>query len=128
MPAPLDPKLHAQAVADFMTGAGVRAVARKYGISQSTASAWHAEARGVVVQSGVRTEKERDFGGQLLEYLEESLHTLTAHVRLARDPDWFKQQNARDLAIFHGVLVDKTTRILSAYQGAQADDTGGDAA
>lgn len=117
MPAPLSPRLHAQVLADFMAGAGVREVERKYRISRSTASAWHAEARAVV-QTGVRTEKERDLGGQLLDYVEESLITLTAHVRLARDPEWFKKQNAADLAIFHGVLVDKTTRILSAYQGA----------
>ncbi len=120
MPAPLDPRIHAQALADFTTGMGVRAVARRYGISQSTASAWHGEARGTV-QAVVRTQKQHDLGGLVVDYLEEALITLTAHVRLARDQEWFMRQNAADLAIFHGVLVDKTTRILSAMQPGQGD-------
>lgn len=126
MARPIDPSVKAAAMADLATGSGVREVSRKYGVSTGAASSLMAEARGTVQASSVRTEKRRDIGERVLGYLEESLETLTAQVRLARDPNWVHRQTANDLAIFHGVLADKTTRILAALAPVDSEPDGDD--
>ena len=48
--------------------------------------------------------------------LTQSLVTLTVQLEQFGDKDWLATQSAGDLAILHGVIADKTLRLLAAAQ------------
>lgn len=48
--------------------------------------------------------------------LTQSLVTLTIQMELFGDKDWLQNQPAGELAILHGVIADKTLRLLAAAQ------------
>lgn len=116
-----DERTKAAALALLATGASIGAVAREYGVSRRTVTNWR-DAAGMGQVAPVSLEKRADLGEQLYSYLEESIATLVAQLRFARDPDWLARQNAADLAVFMGVTADKTTRLLAAFRPDAAQD------
>ncbi len=104
-----DPEVKAAVVAALLEGQSVSSVAKKYNIPKGTVSGWK-NARGSLK---VATQKNADeIGGLLLGYLEENLKTLRAQAELFRTPKWLMKQNAADAAVLHGVLTDKSMRLL----------------
>lgn len=102
------------------TGASYRSVAREFGISRRALSDWRKAAN--MPPAAVSPQKRADLGEQLYGYLEESIATLVAQLRFARDPQWLARQNAADLAVFMGVTADKTTRLLAAFRPEPAEN------
>ncbi len=119
-----EPAVKAAALAELATGASVAATARKFRIGRSTLAAWR-DAADLPAPTPARQQKRADLGEQLYDYLEESIATLVAQLRFARDPDWLARQNAADLAVFMGVAADKATRLLAAFRPAPDRDEPG---
>ena len=107
------PETKAAVLAALATGESVRCAARRFGISRNTVTAWRAELAGSLV---AEPQKKEALGEQVYGYLEESITTLGAQARFVRDPAWLKQQSAADIAMLHGVMFDKTARLLGALQ------------
>ena len=105
----------AAALAALAIGESVRRVARRLGISRTTATRWR-DAAGLHETIAVVHEKKGAIGEPVSRYLEDSIETLDGQVREMRDPVWLQQQSAAALAMLHGVLFDKTARMLAALQ------------
>ena len=112
---PHSPQTKATALAALATGESVSSVARRLGISRTTATMWR-DAAGLNETTGVVHEKKAAIGEQVYAYLEESIATLDHQVRCMRDEAWLKQQSAAGLAMLHGVLFDKMWRLAAALQ------------
>ena len=104
-----DPEVRAAAMAALLAGQGVNDVARAYRLPPSTVSRWKRNARA---EAG-RTE---EVGDLLLIYLKENLTTLQRQSVFFRDREWLLSQCASDAAVLHGVLADKTIRLLEAME------------
>ena len=105
------PEVKAAVLAALMTGQSVNAAAAEYHLSKSTIAQWRDEPR-----EPVRTQKGAEFGELVADYLRESLITLKTQVVSFRDVAWLLKQPASELAVLHGVVADKTIRILSAIE------------
>ena len=116
---PYEPHVKAAAIAALMAGESPRVVADSHGLPLSTVRKWGVETRRDNLI--VRPEKKAELGELVHGYLEDLLATVAAQARFARDESWLRQQNAGDLAILHGVLVDKAVRILAALEPADGD-------
>lgn len=110
----------AAVLASLSTGGSVRGTAKAHKVSETTVRAWRAEAG--LQPAPLGPQKKADIGEQLYGYLEESIATLVAQLRFARDPNWLARQNAADLAVFMGVTADKATRLLAAFRPAPDSD------
>jgi transposase-like protein len=108
------PEMRAAVLAALLAGQSVNAVATAYHLSRATVKAWRAAAGFAEHSATVSQEKGEDLGGLVTAYLQESLITLQAQAKHFRDPAWLGKQPAAELAVLHGVLADKTLRILTA--------------
>lgn len=88
--------------------------AQEFGIPVGTVKGWAASV-GLTAAVQPRKPENQHLGDLLVDYAREILTTLRVQVEHARDLEWLRQQNAHDLAILHGVLADKTLRLLEAY-------------
>lgn len=109
----------AKVLASIVSGTSVIAAAREFGVPRSTVRTW-CQAAGLSPM--VASEKRRDIGVQIADYLSTGLDTLTAQLRVFGDPDWIKEQPAGELAILHGVISDKLVRVLAGLE--RVDDSG----
>jgi hypothetical protein len=62
----------------------------------------------------VITLKKQRITALMLEYLEANLNALTSQAYVSADPTYINRQPAGELAILHGVLADKSIRLLEA--------------
>lgn len=74
--------------------------------------------------SGCNPKKEA-IGDLLVQYLETNLRTLKAQSEVFADPEWLKEQSASEATMLHGVITDKTVRLLEAM-GPPGGPTEGD--
>lgn len=112
-----------QVVAALLAGQSVAVVAKEYKIPPGTVRSWKSRQKNGESVAVVATEKREHVGELLLNYLEENLKTLKAQSVVFRDEAWLKKQTASDAAVLHGVMTDKSVRLLEAMSGNAADDT-----
>lgn len=110
-----EPEVRAAAMSALLAGQGVSEVAREYRLPESTVSRWKADARR---EAGLTD----DIGELLLGYLRENLQSLRAQVVAFRDPAWLKEQRAGELGVLHGILCDKSIRLLEALDGGPVNN------
>jgi transposase-like protein len=120
-----DPELKAQVMAALLAGQSVSTVSKQYNIPAGTVGRWNAESKDVV--GSLRREKKGAIGDLLLEYLTINLKTLTAQSETFADREWLLAHSPSEAAVLHGVLVDKTVRLLEALSGSPFE-TGSEAA
>ncbi len=101
----------AAVMAELAAGQGVGKVAKDYEIPVGTVKAWKRRTKD---ERPVATEKKEAIGDLLVQYLETNLRTLKAQSEVFADPEWLKKQSASEVAMLHGVLTDKTVRLLEA--------------
>ncbi len=107
----------AEAIAAFFTGESITSVAARMGVPFSTAAGWKNSAN---TAADVIGEQQKDELGELVtEYVREGLSTLRLQAREFSQHGWLERQNAADVAILHGVLADKITRVLSAIHALE---------
>ena len=106
----------AAVMAALLSGQSVSEAARRYNIPKGTVSDWRKQAVGDTVTP---TQKRERIGELVLAYLSTALETLEAQARMFRDEDWLRKQNAADVAVLHGVVTDKSIRLLEALAASQ---------
>lgn len=108
----------AAVLAALLTGQAVPEVARTYHIDPKTVKEWYEAS----TREPVPVQKRPEIGELVAGYLRENLITLTEQAKVFRDAHWLNRQHASEVAVLHGVLADKSYRILEALQ--MAHDTG----
>lgn len=108
----------AAVMAALLAGQSINSVAREYKIPKGTVSDWNRKAHERV---GPEPTQKREIGALLLEYLQTNLATLRKQSEVFSDEKWLKRQSASELAVLHGVLADKTIRLLEAVSVGQEE-------
>ncbi len=106
----------AAVLAALLTGQSVSAVAREYHIGKTTVLAWRQAAGLGPGSTPVGPQKREEIGDLLYAYLRGTLITLAFQQRHFRDLTWLGSQSAGELAVLHGVSMDKVIRLLEALQ------------
>lgn len=108
-------EVKAAALADLaLLGPG--AVATKYGIPIGTIWSWASRTA-----EPLASVKKDHIGALVATYLEANLQALTAQAYVASQPEYINRQSADGLAILHGVMADKSVRLLEALHASQVD-------
>jgi transposase-like protein len=110
---PHSAKVKGAAIASLLTGDTVSEVATKHGLDKSVVSRWKARIPKGELQR-VATKKGEQIDCKIFECAKSNLESLTAQAKTTGDPEWIRQQSAKDLALLHGVMFDKSLRILDA--------------
>jgi transposase-like protein len=111
----------AAVMAALLAGQSVSSAAQEYKIPKGTVSDWRRAATAKIMPEGVveePTQKGTSLDQLLLSYVETNLETLRAQSEFFRGQQWLSRQQASELAVLHGVIADKTIRILEAYGNA----------
>jgi transposase-like protein len=105
----------------LLAGQGVTDVARSFGIPEGTVKSWWSRQRNGENVATVATPKREVIGEMLVGYLEETIATMRAQLKVFADESYIKKQSAADAAVLHGVIADKGFRLLEALDGGNAD-------
>ncbi|MBK7181126.1 MAG: transposase [Chloroflexi bacterium] len=109
----------AAVLAALLAGQSINSVAREYKIPPGTISNW--KNRQGVPKNGIQ-KKVDSIGELLVSYLQTNLKTLQKQAEIFGDETWLKKQTASDAAVLHGVMTDKSVRLLEAMN-ATGDTT-----
>lgn len=109
--------IKAQALAALLAGQTFTEVARVFQVPIGTLKSWK-QRDGAALRPSTdapdASAKREQIGALLLDYLVTTIETLKAQQVVFADADWLKKQSAGELAILHGVSVDKAVRLLEA--------------
>lgn len=106
------------------------AVAAKYGLKRDTVyklrerELSNGPMSALPVSKLVELKKQR-IGALMMEYLEASLNALAAQAYVTSDPNYIVKQPADQLAILHGVIADKSIRLVEALHRSESSDSNG---
>jgi len=118
-----DPEVKAQVMAILLTGQSVSSIAKEYNLPKGTVSSWRKQAeRDALGVESKSTQKSREMGELILQYLEANLDALRMQAIAFQNPEWLHKQNAADAAVLHGVMTDKAVRLLEAMSRDDAND------
>lgn len=124
MAAPHSNEVKAAAVAAVLAGESVSSVAKQFGVSRAAIVEWRDKTGITGEVTPVAQQKKHDLGMQVYGLLEDSIAHLRFQLRVTADEEWIKRQTANDLAIYHGVIADKTVRLLAAFRPPDDDSRG----
>lgn len=110
-------EVRAAVMAALLTGQSVAEIAAQYNIPEGTVKSWKSRQKDSSVAT-VATPKKAEIGDLLLDYLHTMLRALRVQAEHFGDKSWLTKQTAADLAVLHGVSVDKAVRLLEALDGA----------
>jgi transposase-like protein len=110
----------AQALAAIALGQSFTQVAALFSVPIGTLKSW--KQRESLPDASVASIKRDRVGALMMEYLEAALETLKAQQVIFRDETWLKRQSASEVAILHGVTVDKTIRLLEGLADSPEDE------
>lgn len=99
----------ARAAALLASGESVAQTAELTGIAQPNVSA---RIQPIAPRAVMTDDRAEDVAELIQVYIIETLTTLVAHARMARDAEWFGKQTGRDIAIWDGIHLDKIESIL----------------
>lgn len=115
-----DDHTKAAVMAALLAGQSISQVAEQYQIPRGTVAVWSAQTDR---SQPVANTKKAELGDLIVEYLREALTTFAEQQRHFRDKAWLNKQPADQLAVLHGVAVDKAVRLLAALEPEEpADD------
>lgn len=112
-------------MAALLAGQSVSSAASEYKVPKGTVSGWKRVAQKL--DEGGRTwatqkSASESIDALLLSYVKENLVTLREQAIFFRDPEWLKRQEASQVAVLHGVIADKSIRLLEAFGGDSETD------
>lgn len=110
-------EVRAAVMAALMTGQGVSEVAEEYKLSRRSVGRMKA-ALGDELPD-VAQQKKDDLSELILDLVRTNIKTLTLQSVAFRDPAFIRANSAAELATLHGVIADKTIRILAALETAE---------
>lgn len=109
----------AAVIAALLEGQSQAFVAQKYSVPRSTVRGWK---KAYDNQDGGDSAPKKEIGTLLLEYLETNLNTLRVQAQFFTDESWLRKQDAAALATLHGVMTDKSVRLLEAMERNAGND------
>lgn len=108
---PHGPEVRAVVISALMAGQGVSEVAASFNISKATVSRLKKEIDSTTLEHIETVKKEK-----LIDLVESHLiASLRAAIQLAEqanDANWRSKQPASEIAVFYGVLSDKSIRLI----------------
>ena len=122
MGKPLPPETRAAVLAALLEGQNVSQVAREFHIDRATVIQWR-RAAGIDTSHSVSQEKSDQIGELVLRHVASSLRALEALAGVTTNREWLEKQSAENVAVFYGVVADKSHRVLAALEPEQADET-----
>ena len=108
-------------MAALLTGQRVTEVAKEFNVPQPTVSHW----KDALDKAGVRPngfESKNRIPELIAEYLIETLETLRKQSQIFGEREFLTDQAASEVAVLHGVLMDKSLRILEAAEAARGQE------
>ena len=112
-----EPQMKAAIMAALLAGQGTAALAAEYKVPLGTIDAWRAHMKAAPPLASLASEKRKQIGDLLIDYLHANLSTLRKQQEVFSDPSWLTKQDAGELAVLHGVMTDKAIRLLEALGG-----------
>lgn len=112
-------EVRAQVIAALLAGQGVNEVASQYNLDASVVSRWKTAIPDNQLQL-IATKKGEQIEELLFRYLVTTLTTLRSQAEIASEREYVIKQPAGELAVLHGVMADKSIRLLEAIHRAQA--------
>jgi len=104
-------EVKAKVTAALLAGCGVMEIAREMNLPHNTVSQYRSK-----IPEGQLDELRRKKGARIddlvYDYLVQNLETLRAQSKAVSDESYIKTQPAGELATLHGVMADKTVRLL----------------
>lgn len=119
------PEVKAAVMAALLTGQSVSEVATAYSLDVSVVSRWRKRLSSTTLQE-VASKRADDLESLLMDYVRTNLETLKAQSEIVRERAYVEKQSASEIAVLHGVLADKTFRVLSSYQPEPEPESGND--
>lgn len=110
-------ELRAQVMASLLAGQGVSEVADQYSLDLSVVSRWRKAIPNDKLQL-LASKKSEELEGLLFKYLTQTLKTLTIQSEVASEREYILKQPAGEFAVLHGVMADKSIRLLEAIHRA----------
>lgn len=107
----------AAVMAALLAGQSIPQVAAEYNIPKGTLSDWRKYARRTVRNETTQKSDIPSIDVLLQNYVNENLTTLREQAKFFRDTSWLSKQEASSLAVLHGVLADKSIRLLEVFGG-----------
>lgn len=108
--------IQAKVIAALLAGAGVVEIAREMNLPQSTVSTYKAEIPADKFDE-LRCKKGERLDDLVYDYLVQNLASLRTQSAIAGDVAYIQKQPAGELATLHGVMADKTVRLLEVTTG-----------
>jgi transposase-like protein len=105
------PETKAAVIAALLAGQGVNEVATRYKVDKAVVSRWRQALPAQELQQ-VATEKKERLVDLIENHLKASLHGAAKIAGQAHDDAWRSKQSAENLAVFYGVLSDKSIRLV----------------
>lgn len=115
------PEVRASVIAALLAGQGVNEIAAEYKIPKQVVSDWKNELLPEQIGQ-IRTEKKERLVDLIEAHLIASLKGAAKCAEQAFDDNWRTQQPADGLAVFYGVLSDKSIRLVEIAGRVFAND------
>lgn len=106
-------------MAALLAGQGVNEVAKEYSLAKAVVSRWKSSLTGEELER-IGTKKGERIETLLFEYLTTTLQTLKNQSEIVGEREYVTKQPAGELAVLHGVMADKSIRLLEAAERARA--------
>lgn len=119
LPAPVDPRLKAQVLAELATGAPLKAIARKHGLSTTAIRRWRDEAG---LSRVFTQEQQADVGAALDRYLCAVIEGLKLQFEHTLKSNWFADHGIDDYLKLLRAHQDGIARVVEAQTGAAEDE------
>jgi len=107
----------AAVMAALLTGQSVSVIAEEYNIPADTIYCWKSRQKNGENLVTLASSKKELIGDLLMGYLEDELRAARARTKVFGDPEWIRRQGASEVAVLHGVSIDKAIRLLEAFAG-----------
>jgi transposase-like protein len=104
-------EIRARVVAALLAGCGVMEIAREMNLPHNTISQYRSKIPENQLDE-LRRKKGARIDDLVYDYLVQNLETLRAQSKAVSDEGYIQKQPAGELATLHGVMADKTVRLL----------------
>lgn len=108
----------AQVMAALLAGQGVNEIAAQYELPESTIREWRS-ALSSEQFAELRAKKGEKIEELLFGYLTQTLETLQSQAKIVSEREYVLKQPADSIAVLHGVMADKSIRLLEAIERAR---------
>lgn len=120
-------------LAALLAGQSVNSVAKEYKIPKGTISSWQKRAHENLdeIRRDAATQlnggqAQTDLGAKLARYMETSIDSMTNQVAVMGEKEFLRTQDMQQIAVGHGVQMDKFIRLLEATRRAEPESGSAD--